>query len=363
VSARAALVAVVVALPAATAAASVSPQAQAQARAVASYAAMQRYLYSSATRSYVGTYPVRGRAQAWPYSQALWATLDLAEIPGVGARFRGALSRRIAGLARYSHPEPGSPTEYAPVYGGTGNVFYDDNLWIGLALVQGAGLLQSKVTLEAARQIFVLVRDGWDADPAHPCAGGIFWKRTGRNHDRNTVTTANFALLALLLYECDYSPAYLAWAERAYGWVQGCLGLPSGLVADHIDLGGAIDPHVWSYNQGAMIDVGVRLYRATGNRRYLRDAERTADVSLALIGDAFASRRPAVFLTIFFRDLLDLAATDGRADLRAALQSFGDEAWQRARDPRTGLFHFRNIATLLDQAAMVQVYAALAASA
>jgi hypothetical protein len=44
-----------------------------------------------------------------------------------------------------------------------------------------------------------------------------------------------------------------------------------------------------------------------------------------------------------------------------AVRAFGDEAWAQARDPHTGLFSFgKSGPTLLDQAAMIQVYADLA---
>ena len=35
----------------------------------------------------------------------------------------------------------------------------------------------------------------WDSDPSHPCSGGIVWTEAPSNDDRNTVTTANGALL------------------------------------------------------------------------------------------------------------------------------------------------------------------------
>ena len=57
---------------------------RAQRRALAAYAAMQRYFYAPATRSYNGIYPAAGHAQVWPYSQALWATLELAHLPRAG---------------------------------------------------------------------------------------------------------------------------------------------------------------------------------------------------------------------------------------------------------------------------------------
>ena len=309
---------------------------------------MQHYFYAASDRSYTGVYPARGRAQAWPFSQALWATLRAAPID---------LAARLSGLAAYSHPQPGRPAEFAPRYGGTGVVYNDDNLWIALALEQ----VGDPASLRTARNLFTLVADGWDRDESHPCPGGVFWTRLGANRDRNAVTTANEALLAVRLYQRTGSAAYLTWARQAYDWTKRCLGRPDGLVADHIDLAGRIDGHTWSYNQGAMIAAGVRLYKATGERRYLADAERTANRALAVIGDPLRSGEPPVFLAIFFRDLRELTTVVPRPADRAAEEAFADEAWTRARDPKTGLFRFDGRRpTLLDQAAMVQVYAELA---
>src|SRR5262249_38376267 len=153
--------------------------------------------------------------------------------------------------------------------------------------------------------LFDLVTDGWDTDPSHPCAGGVYWVRSGANHDRNTVTTANSALLALGLYERSGSPTYLTWARMAYDWTKRCLGLSNGLIRDHIDLKGKIDGHTWSYNQGAMVAAAALLYRATGKRRYLADATRTANATLEMLGDPLASGEPPFFLAIFYRDLLE----------------------------------------------------------
>jgi hypothetical protein len=333
----------------------------ARGRAEAAYTAMQRYFFSSKTRSYAGTYPARGRAQAWPYSQALWATVDLASLPGVGGDFRSDLIERIDALSAYSHPEPGRPSEFAPVFGGEGRVYYDDNLWIALALVQASKVEKETSPLKTASRLFTLVGDGRDTDDSHPCPGGVFWTRQGANHDRNTVTTANAALLALHLYRVSHSALYLDWARRAYDWTEKCLGGPNGLIADHIDLQGRVDPDTWSYNQGAMIAAGVQLFEATGDRHYLTGAVKTADASVRKIGDPLGSGEPPVFLAIFYRDLLELSTVvHDQRDLEA-LQTFGDEAWTKARNPRTGLFHFGGRGpTLLDQAAMVQVYAELA---
>ena len=70
---------------------------------------------------------------------------------------------------------------------------------------------------------------------------------------------------------------------------------------------------------------------------------------------------PPVFLAIYFRDLRQLGDVAPSSSYRAAEEAFADRAWAQARDPRTGLFRFGGRQpTLLDQAAMVQVYAELA---
>ena len=331
----------------------------ARSRAIDAYSAMQRYFYSRGDGSYAGSHERPNRAQAWPFSQALWATLEIASIRSADSDAHADLLARIRALAADSRPEAGWPAEYAPVFGGSGVVYNDDNLWIAQALV-GSSRIVGGEAYQTARKLFLLVEDSWDANAADQCPGGVFWTRLGANRDRNAVTTANASLLALRLYERSGSTVYLDWARQAYAWTKRCLGTRSGLVNDHIDLGGRVDRHTWSYNQGAMIAAVVRLYRATGRRAYLDDAKRTANAALRQIGDPIASGELPVFLAIFYRDLLELtAAVPGRVD-RDAVSAFADEAWQRNRDAKTGLFHFAGRGpTLLDQAAMVQVYAEL----
>jgi hypothetical protein len=319
-------------------------------RALTAYAAMQRAFYSSSKKAYVQTYGQPAPAQAWPYSQALWATIDVSRLTGSS----GDLTARIDGLDDYD-----TGHGYAPIFGSRGSIFYDDNLWIALALLDVADH-GGPANLGSVRSLFQLVAGAWDANTGHPCAGGVFWTQTPTNHDRNAVTTANAALLAVELYERTGTTTYLDWARRAYGWTERCLGTSSGLVQDHIDLHGKIDPTTWSYNQGAMIATAVHLYEATHDDAYLAQAEHQADAALQEIGDPIRSGEPAVFLAIFYRDLLELTNVDHSQSDRAALQTFADEAWSQARNPKTNLFSFGGPPTLLDQAAMVQIYAALA---
>ena len=332
--------------------ASADRRAVAAERASVAYAAMQQFFYAPESGVYAERYPSSGAARAWPYSQALAATVDMRRIGGAEA---SDVAARVAGLSAYDEGDG-----YAAIFGARGNLFYDDNLWIALALDRAADVTRSTAELPVVRRLFRLVASGWDTDATHPCAGGVFWTRSPAIRDRNTVTTANAALLAVRLYERSGARGYLAFAKRAYAWADRCLARDDGLVADHIRGDGTIDWTSWSYNQGAMIATAVHLYRATKLRAYLREADERADATLAKIGDPISAGEPPIFLAIFYRDLLELARLQPERDDRAAVRRFADEAWELKRDPKTGLFRFGGTPTLLDQAAMVQVYAELA---
>jgi predicted alpha-1,6-mannanase (GH76 family) len=159
--------------------------------------------------------------------------------------------------------------------------------------------LHDPALLTTAEKVFEPIEAGWDTNRSDPCPGGVFWIRTTRNLQRGAVSTANGALIGALLYLHTHRRSYLTWAERAYGWTQRCLGMPSGLVSDHIREDGTIDTRTWSYNQGAMIAAGVSLYRATHDPSYLAAAEKTATASLALYRDPLAAGEPASFLAIY----------------------------------------------------------------
>jgi hypothetical protein len=344
-------------------------QALARQRALESYSLMQRFFYAPSSSSYNGTYPPKGvgYAQVWPYSQALEATLEIASLPGRTPAMRAGLLRTIANLAPY-RARLGDQLAYAPLRGGKGNAFYDDNVWIGLELVSAADLLHDPSALAAAQRVFTWIRTGWDTTPA-VCRGGVYWlmpggpywMRSARNRYRAAVSTVNGALLGLRLYEHTHLQGDLAWAERAYSWSRRCLGTSDGLVADHIDAHGNVVAALHSYNQGAMVATAVNLYLITRKRRYLDEALRTAAASLMVFRDPLASGEPASFLAIYYGDLLPLMRFAHSDSIRSAIAAFAAGAWSQERDSATGLFKFgHTYDTLLDQAAMVQIYSELA---
>ena len=71
---------------------------------------------------------------------------------------------------------------------------------------------------------------------------------TNTSRDRNTVSTANGAVIGLRLYEVTRNTAYLTWAKTMLGWLDRCMLTPNGLYWDHIDLSGRVNTAQWSYN-------------------------------------------------------------------------------------------------------------------
>lgn len=335
-----------------------SPTAYDGGRAVRTHAALQQTFFDRKTGLYRD---VAGRttiADVWPYSQALAGTIALAGVPRSGRPYVRVARARIAALARYARPD-GAYSAGALMHD---DVYFDDNEWIALDLLDWHARTHDRRSLRLARRIFTVVTSAWDSDASHPCAGGVFWTTVAGNHDRNTVTTATGALLAMRLYGATHARGYVAWARRMLGWVEDCMASRDGLLWDHVDLGGRIDRTEWSYNQGTAIGAYLLLYRYTGDRGSLARAEELGDASLRYYQGFRLRAEPPFFLAIFFRNALALGRVTHDPRYRAAAQAYADSVWTDLRDPRTGLvaFHSGAPTRLLEQSALVQLYAELA---
>ena len=304
-------------------------------RAVDAYVAMQRYLFDVRSGEYRETVGAKPGAHAWPVSQALAATIALAHVPGASPRVAVAAAVRLDRVERFR-----SGPVYAAAPGG--DVYWDDNEWLAQDFLADG----DAASVQRAQAIFAAVVHAWDTDPSKPCAGGVQWTEQAGNDDRNTVSTVNGALLGLELYEHTHSAAVLYWSRKMLDWVDACMIAGDGLTWDHIDGTGSVDETHWSYNEGSLIGALVLL----GD---LARAEQLADRALAYYD---WNAEPPEFASIFFVNVLQLAAADGRSDYVDAAQRYADDAWTNRRDPRTGLYGTR----LLDQAAFVRLDAALA---
>jgi hypothetical protein len=322
-------------------------------RAKASFNAMEQYFFDRSSGDYREQ---RGRpagSHAWPYSQALAAHIAVASVPSLLANV--SVRARLATLERRFRR--GSTYTAWP----KGDVYLDDNEWLAEDFLDWNTVSGDRVSLKRATAIFSAVVDAWDGAPMHPCSGGVFWTTAAPNHDRNTVSTANGAVIGLRLYQATHNPSYLTWAKTMLAWLDRCMLAPNDLYWDHIDLTGTVNTAQWSYNQGSVIAADVLLYRASGDASVLARAEQLADASVAYFNARWKHGEPPEFAALFFRGLLSLADADGRADYVAAAEQYADDSWSNERDPHTGLFRYAGKPNLLQQAGLVQLYAALAA--
>ncbi len=336
-------------------------------------------------RSDGGGYSRRGgwqrpgaREHVWPFARAFFAALDLAGLPAdlIPAGFdpEAVIAAHLTALERYWDPSD-SPGAYASDVVGSrfgGDRYYDDNAWLGLALIQLERLRPGTAGLDRARELFAFAVHGWDDRAQAPLPGGVFWVEQGRgigrrNHDRNTVSNAPNAQLGLHLAQLGAAgPDELAAAERMVAWVHASMAAPGSdgyLFRDKIRGDGSIDAALWSYNQGSMVGAHILRHRVDPSAQGLATAAAIARATLAWPLSQLMGQPPA-FNAILFRNLLQLGPAGAGHELWTAildtLRAYADALLARPRD-RHGLIRARDERpTLLDQSAVVSVLALLA---
>ncbi len=312
----------------------------------------------------------------WPFSQALAATVSMAEIPALKATMGRELNARLVGLRSYLDTDNSGAPEgtygsslaafdgtVAPPAGPGGAKYYDDNDWIGIELMRAYKLTGNPALLGSAEGIMAFEMAGWQTSPELGCPGGLPFSNLAENTDRNTITTGPAAELALQLYKATHEPRYLQFALQAYEWVRTCLLEPNGLYGDHLNRQGQIEPHLWSYTQGAMIGAGTLLYQATGNGAYLYEARQTAKAALSYFTPERLGSEIPFFVSVYFRNLLYLDSVTHDPPGQKIAQAYVDYAWQHLR-LSSDLFVAGSppAGQLLVQAAIIQIYALLSSS-
>lgn len=343
------------------------------ARALVAFEAMQAHYYIRGSGLYAG----EPFSYLWPFSQALAATVSVANIPHLGLSLSREMSARLTGLNSYLDTDNSGASEgvytstlaafdgtVAPPAGPGGTKYYDDNDWVGIELMRMYQLTRQPALLGSAEGLMAFEMAGWQERPGLACEGGIPFSNSFDNGERNTVTTAPAVQLGTLLYRYTNNVAYLQFAEKAYEWVRRCLQQPVNLYADHIGNKGVVEPRVWSYNQGSMIGAGTLLYQATGNAAYLYQARQTANAALAYFTSEKLGSEIPFFVSIYFRNLMYLDSVTHDPPGASIAQNYVNYAWQHLR-LSNNMFVFGSppSAQLLVQAAIVQIYALLSTPA
>jgi hypothetical protein len=372
-------------------------------RAVATYEAMQAnfsaaYAYpGDASSLYTENYPHSGRTYShlWSFSQALAGTIILSGIPTplVGTSYQTDVVDRLTGLSRYwdtTSTGPGYDSYPLAPYGGGGDKYYDDQAWVGLAAAGNYTMTGDATSLADAENAFNFVYPGGWAGSAGFGPGGIYWVQQGvglgkTNHRRMTVSNAPNAELGLLLANSTGNSTYSSGANQIYRWVNHYLYNvnanptdPDGpnpsydssqpaLMFGWITTENTIDERLYPTPQGSMIAANVREYRATGDPDYLTNAEALANTALSTFDESYYLSQPAALDAVFFRALLVLYSATSDTTLQSkimqTIQTYAQDAWDSHRSS-SSLFNFASSSApgyqLLDQGAMLQIYAMLA---
>ena len=189
------------------------------ARALLAFQAMQARYEIPGSPLYIG----EPFSYLWPYSEALAATVTLANVPKLGVSLTGELHQRLVGLAAYLDTDNSGQPEgvftstlaafdgtVAPPTGPGGPKYYDDNDWVGIELARLYRLDHNAAVLGSAEAIMRFEIAGWQTNPELVCPGGLPFSNSVENTERNTVTTAPAAELALQLYRITHDAEYLA---------------------------------------------------------------------------------------------------------------------------------------------------------
>jgi len=157
------------------------------------------------------------------------------------------------------------------------NVFNDDMIWLANSSLRAYAATNDQEYKDVADFLWAQIKLSWSDDVF---GGGITWKQDTPKQ-KNAVSNAPAAIVALRLYELNQNEDDLAWAKKIYAWQKGNLVDPAtGLVWDNIaEVNGVVTTNkdwVFTYNMGTWIGAGIRLYKATNDQSYLTDAVKSA---------------------------------------------------------------------------------------
>ena len=273
----------------------------------------------------------------WPFSQVLHAGAAVAapESPAL-----------LASLESYRR---GSAYAERP---STRRRYYDDNAWVGLALLDHREIDGAVRVLTFLREGCVALADG---------SLGVRWVEGGAAlHACSTGSTGLVAARLSRQVDGAERGALIELAGRCAAFLER-LHDTDGMVADHRRPDGSVDPGVYTYNQGLLVGLLTELDRVDDA---LELAQRVRTVFDA---DRLWAHPPA-FNAILVRELLRLDPVRPEAGLRSWCSDYLTRVWNEARDPVTGLFTSGGIGRydsglVLDHAALTGAMAALATSA
>ena len=310
----------------------------------------------------------------WPYSGTFSAVSALYEVTQ-DTLYKSLLDKKVlVGLEEYFDTQR-APEAYASYIrtDPQSDRFYDDNVWLGIDFTDTYLATKEDKYLQKAKLIWKFIESGTDDN----LGGGIYWCEQKKG-SKNTCSNAPVSVFSLKLFKATQDSTYLKQGEQLYKWTQTQLQDSTDyLYFDNISLNGKIGKAKFAYNSGQMMQSASLLYQLTGKEEYLTDAQNIAQACHNYFftdytpehGEAFRmiKQGDVWFTAVMLRGFIELYHIDHNKTYLDSFNKSLDHAWEHARDEK-GLFNTdftgnnRNERKwLLTQAAMVEMYARLAA--
>jgi hypothetical protein len=256
------------------------------------------------------------------------------------------LSPFLKTLAQYYNPAPPAPGYQACVaLKGKDTRYYDDNQWLGITAMDAYARTGRKNWLELAKTIYNFMITGCDT----VSGGGIYW-REGDMFTKNTCSNGPGIILALRLYQSTRKKEYLETAKDLYAWVNNYLRSPDGIYYDALKVKTMrIDSATYTYNTGTMLQSDVLLWRITGEKKYLDEAQLVAAAAEKYFFHNGKLPNDYWFNAVMLRGFIELAAADGDYGRLRFFAADAERIWPTLKSRKK----------LIDQAAMLEIYARL----
>ena len=255
---------------------------------------------------------------------------------------------------------------------GKSDRFYDDNVWLALDFCESYMLTKKPEYLRKSIETWQFVLSGWDEQ----LGGGIYWCEQ-KKHSKNTCSNAPASVLAFKLFEATRDSVYFNWGIRIYNWTKANLQDSTDyLYFDNKNLSGKIGRAKYTYNSGQMLQAAAMIYKLTGKKAYLEDAQHIARSAVNYFTEEFTTaegKRIRLFKNtgnwfnaILFRGYTEFYRLDGNAEYIGIFRDNMDQLWNHIRD-KNGLFSKDwkgqkddPYKWLLDQASLVEIWGTLA---
>lgn len=288
----------------------------------------------------------------WPLCALIQATNEMESLEPS----REYMKPVMKAINQYYNSTPPSPGYQACVTKEKNDTrYYDDNQWIGIACMDAYNRTHKKQYLDISKTIYRFMMNGYDT----VSGSGIYWRENDKS-SKNTCSNGPGILLALQLYNVTKQKNYLDTALLLYNWTNKYLLSPEGVYFDALRMKDLkVDRAVYTYNTGTMLQSNVLLFKTTGSQKYLDEAKRLATAAENCFYKNNKLPDNYWFNAVLLRGYIELFKIEKNENRLKFFIADANRIWQQEKDEK-GLLGKKKSKTLIDQSAMIEIYARLA---